>query len=349
MAFLEIENVKIAGISAGVPKRCIKTCDEGKLSERYSNENYSQSTGVYERRYSDTLTTVDLSYRAAKQLMADLQWDADEIDALILVTQTGDYVAPASACILQDKLGLSKECFALDISLGCSGWVYGLSTTAALVSSGRIKKALFMAGDARPWHNCEIDVLFGSATTVTALEYKEGECFKFHCGTDGSGWSALYVPHGGARHPFSADSLIPEDVDGKMIAPIQPHMLGMDVFSFGITAAPKSIKKLKSKYSIEETDVDYYVFHQANKLMIDTIKKKMKLDDERVPLCMNEFGNTNSASIPLTIVTRLKDYVDRGLKLVCCGFGIGLSWGTVYLTLNKDVVVSELVEVEDEG
>ena len=349
MAFLSINNVKIAGLSAGVPRNVIKTSESAKLSDEYDNEAYSKSTGVYERRYSDSLTVVDLAIPAINSLLADLNWESKDIDALVVVTQTPDYIAPSSACILQDKLGISKECIALDISLGCSGWVYGLSTLASMVSCGQFKKALLIAGDARQWHNLPIDALFGSAATVTALEYKEGETMQFHLGTDGSGWEALYVPAGGARIPFTKDCLNMEEVDGKMIAPIQSHMLGMDVFAFGITTAPKSIKRLKAQYEIDDQNVDYYVFHQANKLMVDTIKKKMKLSEAQAPLCMDQFGNTSSASIPLTIVTRMNDSLKEKpqTNLICCGFGIGLSWGSVYLKLYNDTIISKLVEVDD--
>lgn len=348
MAFCQIKNVRIAGFSAGVPKEVRLTIKEGKLSDDYDSDAYCRSTGVYERRYSDSLTTGDLCYYAANKLLEDLHWDKDTIDAIILITQTGDYICPATACILQDKLGLSKECYALDINLGCSGWVYGLSVISSLLSGGCFKRALLMAGDARMWHNEKLDPLFGSAGTVTALEYRENQSFKFHFGTDGKGWNALYVPDGGAKSPFMAKSLEYEDVDGKMMTRIQSRMLGMDVFSFGITIAPKSVKKLLSYSEMDLCQIDYLVFHQANKLMIDTIIKKLKIDSKHVPLCMGKFGNTSSASIPLTIVTQLKDQFNEDRKLLCCGFGIGLSWGAVVFKLDKEVVISNLVEVENE-
>ncbi len=345
MSFLEINNVRIAGISAGVPKEIHRLEHEGKLSDDYDSNEYSKSTGVYQRHYSDSLTTSDLCFHAANKLLQDLNWDKSSVDAIILVTQTGDYICPATACILQDRLGLNKECYAMDINLGCSGWVYGLSVVAGLLSNVGMKRALLLAGDARFWHNEKTDPLFGSAGTVTALEWKERESFKFHFGTDGSGWNALWVPDGGSRNPITSKSMEYENIDGKFMTRLESRMLGMDVFSFGITTVPKSVKKSLENYSLSFDNIDYFVFHQANKLMIDTIIKKLKLNNEKTPLCIDEFGNTSSASIPLTIVTRLNNGKSNNKTILCCGFGIGLSWGTVILKLDNEVIISNIVEV----
>lgn len=347
MAFCEIRNVRIAGFSAGVPKEVRLTADEGSVSKDYDVNAYCQSTGVIERRYSNSLTIGDLCYHAANKILEDLQWEKSSIDALVLVTQTGDYIWPATSCILQNRLGLSKECYALDVNLGCSGWPYGLSVVSSLLSSGCLKRALLLAGEGCFWHNEKIDLLSATAGTVTAVEYREGDSFKFHFGTDGSGWDALYVPDGGARNKFTAKSLEYEEVDGSMVTRIQPRMLGMDVFGFGITVAPKSMKKLLEYGNMNLSQIDYLVLHQANKLMLDSIVKKMKVDKERVPMCIHKFGNTSSASIPLTIVTQLRNRFENDRQVLCCGFGVGLSWGTVLLKLYRDVVISELVEVEE--
>ena len=152
MAFLEFKHVRIAGIAAGVPKNVSSNLhpeDNVMMSSDYTPEDFVKTTGVMERRTSRELTTADLSYAAAEKLISDLGWNKDEIDALVFVSQTPDYILPATACILQDRLGLNKECMALDVSLGCSGWVYGLSTVAGLVGKG-VGKALLLAGDARP-------------------------------------------------------------------------------------------------------------------------------------------------------------------------------------------------------
>ena len=352
MAFLEFKNVRIAGIAAGVPKNIasnLHPTDKDMVSSEYSPEDYVKTTGVMERRTSKTLTTSDLSYGAAEKLIADLGWDKNEIDALVFVSQTPDYILPATACILQDRLGLNKECLAFDVSLGCSGWVYGLCAVAGLMGKGA-KKALLLAGDARSRVKLAgetRDPLFGSAGT--AIVYDEDyEGLKFHFGTDGSGFDAIITPDGGARGPVKPSSFEKEDVDGLMKCRLQTRMQGMDVFSFGITTAPKSVKKLGEHFGFDYLDYDYFVFHQANMKMNNMIAKKLKLAPEKVPSCMYHFGNTSSASIPLTIVTELKEKCENTpTKFICCGFGVGLSWGTVAFESNNRVI-SSLVEVADE-
>jgi 3-oxoacyl-[acyl-carrier-protein] synthase-3 len=352
MAFLEFKNIRIAGVSAGVPKNVVSnyTLKQGEdISVDYTPEAFVEATGVKERRCSETLCTSDLCFAAAEKLIAELGWDKSEIEAIIFVSQTADYILPATACILQDRLGLSRDCYAEDVALGCSGWVYGLSNVASLVSSGAIKKALLLAGDAKKRSKMKRDPLFGDAGTATAIEYAEGEPgFKFHFGTDGSGFDAIIVPDGGSRNQVSPQSFELKEYEGKMMHSLQAQMKGMDVFSFGITTAPKSVKKLGEHFGFNYLDYDYFVFHQANMKMNKQIVKKLKLEEEKVPSCMYQFGNTSSASIPLTIVSQLRGkFENRLTKFICCGFGVGLSWGTVAID-TKDIVIPPIVEVNDD-
>lgn len=354
MAFLEYRNVRIAGMAAGVPENTVSnyTLKQGvDISADYTPEAFVEATGVQERRCSDTLCTSDLCYAAAERLIADLKWDKQEIDAIVFVSQRPDYILPATACILQDRLELSKECYAEDVSLGCSGWVYGLSNVVSMVSTGSIRKALLLAGDGRKWADMKREPLFGDAGTVTALEHSSEEVppIRFHFGTDGSGYDAIIVPDGGCRNQVSHDSFtLKEEEDGKVRGRLYTHMKGMDVFSFGITTAPKSIRKLSEHYGFDYQECDYFVFHQANMKMNNMIIKKLKLPPEKVPSCMSHFGNTSSASIPLTIVSQLQNISGKGkAKFLCCGFGVGLSWGTVAFEVD-DFVISSLVEVSDQ-
>jgi len=347
MAFLEFKNVRIAGLSAGVPKRKVCNLDIKDISADYDSAAFVETTGVLERRLDEALTTSDLCVAAAEKLICDLGWDKSEVGGGIFVSQTTDYYLPATACIVQDRLGLSKECYAEDIVLGCSGWVYGLSNVVSLMANGGIKKALLMAGDARR-HVETNDPLFGFAGTVTALEYVEGEKgLQFHFGTDGSGFDAIIIPDGGSRNQVTDQSFADEVIDGKRYNRMQTRMKGMDVFSFGISTAPKSVKKLAEHFGFEYPDADYFVFHQANMKMNNMIAKKLKLPPEKVPSCMYHFGNTSSASIPLTIVTQLRDKCADKVRFICCGFGVGLSWGTVAFD-TENIVISELVEVGEE-
>ena len=351
MAFLDIKNVRIAGMAAGVPKNIASNLHPGpedNVSADYAPEDFVATTGVEERRISTTLCASDLCYGAAEKLIADLGWDKQEIEGILFVSQTPDYILPATACILQDRLGLSTECYATDMSIGCSGWLYGLSSLAALVSNGGIKKALLMVGDAKARVNGKRNPLFGSSGTVTALEYVEGaKGLQFHFGTDGSGFDAIITPDGGARNQITPESFNKYEFEGKMVHRLQSRMKGMDVFSFGITTAPKSIKKLAEHFGFDYQSADYLVLHQANMKMNDFIVKKLKFDKTKVPSSLRYFANTNGASIPVTIVTQLKGKLNETTKFLCCGFGVGLSWGSLYFESDKDMVISNLVELDD--
>lgn len=350
MAYFHFKNVKVAGIAAGVPRNVINNLTlDRQISENYSNADFVATTGVVERRFDLELTTSDLCFKAAKQLLNDLDWNPKDVDAIIMVSQTLDFILPATACILQDKLGCSRECYAEDIQLGCSGWVYGMSTVAGLMQNGDIKRALLCCGDARGEyiHPGKDDPLFGHAGTVTALEFDEGnDGLKCHFGTDGSGYEAIIKPQGGTRYPITPATFEEVEIDGKSYTGFTTRMKGMDVFSFGISTAPKSIKKLAEKYGFDYQDFDYFIFHQANKKMNEMIVKKLKLDNTKVPMCMPHFGNTSSASIPLTIVANLIGEADkRPSSFICCGFGVGLSWGTIAFK-TENLLISKLVEVD---
>lgn len=346
MAFLQVKGVRIAGFSAAVPKNVVSKADTISSSE-YDASDFIAKTGIREVRVSDEFTASDLCLEAAERLLSDLGWEKESIEALFFVSQHPDYILPATSCILQDRLGLSKECYAMDISLGCSGWVYGLNAAASVLAGHGIRRVLLLGGDARKRAQCDFDPLFGFAGTVTALEYSgsDEDVMNFHMGTDGSGYDALIIPDGGSRHPASAQSFEMEIVDGKPMHRMQTRMKGMDVFSFAISTAPKSIKKLMEWEGKSPSDYHYFVLHQANTMINETIRKKIKAEPEQLPYSLHEFGNTSMASIPLTIVTQLKGKVeDRQTRFIACGFGVGLSWGTVSFCTDH-LVISDLVEM----
>jgi len=344
MAFIHFPNISVEGVAGGVPQDIVPAVS---TTAKYGVDEFVKSTGVKEKRYSNNFTASDLCLAATEQLIKDLAWEKSEIEALIFVSQTSDYILPATSCILQDKLGLPRSCMTLDISLGCSGWVHGVAVAAGLLSSGCMRKVLLLAGDGRKHTNEEPDQLFGMAGTATALEYREGEKgVYFQMGTDGSGYDAIIRPVGGTRNQLKAEDLeLQMCEDGRMRHQLQTRMKGMDVFSFAITTAPKSIKQLALQYGISLDQVDYYVLHQANKMINEKIRAKLKQPEEKFPYSMMTFGNTSSASIPLTIVTQLVEKAQtKPLSIMGCGFGVGLSWGTVYFELNNPVI-SKLVEL----
>lgn len=344
MAFQKINNVRINGISACVPENVIDNRNLEMLGSADDIAKFIDTTGIASRHVvgDSKICTSDLCFQAAGKLIADMGWDKSEIDCLIFVTQTPDYILPATSCILQDRLGLSKECFTLDISLGCSGWVYGLATISGLMAGGSFRKGLLLVGDTVTVTKSDRDKstypLFGDAGTATALSYDESAPYLyFETGTDGSAYDAIMIEDGGFRNFFSEKSLeVSEREPGVFRNNLQSYLKGQDVFIFGITRAPKSIKSLAEKFGLSLEDADYFILHQANKLMTEMIRKKLKVGSEKTPYSLDEYGNTSSASIPLTIVTRLNAPArEESLKLVGCGFGVGLSWGTVYFETNS--------------
>lgn len=351
MAFLTVNNVHITGISGCVPKKSEENRGLHVFDSVEDSEKFINSTGVERRRISDeNVTTSDMCYQAAEKLLTDLNWDRNSIDCLIFVSQTPDYILPATSCILQNRLKLTEECYALDISLGCSGWIYGMSVLSNLLSTGSMKRGLLLCGDTTLKPVSKMDKsaypLFGDAGTVTALEYAKNESMKYHFATDGSGYEAIIIPDGGYRNPFSIDSLKYEAINpGISRNKLHTILNGMDVFSFGISKAPQTVKKLLEYIDLSIDDVNYYTFHQANYFMNEKIRKKLKLSEEKVPYSLKNFGNTSSASIPMTLITELKDNLKTTkLKHVACGFGVGLSWGSVFFETDK-IVVSDIIEI----
>ncbi len=350
MAFLEVKHVKIAGLSACVPKKIEENNSLSILSAKEA-EKLIVSTGIERKRKADKdICPSDLCYEAANQLIIDLEWRKDEIDCLIFVSQGPDYYLPATSCLLQDRLGLSQECYTLDISLGCSGWVYGLSTISALLSGGKMKKGLLLAGDVS-WVNSPKDKttypLFGDAGSATAIEFdSDSKGFQFHFGTDGSGYEAIIIPDGGLRNPPAPDSFEMKEIEpGVERSRLNTFLEGMDVFAFGISKVPETVNRTLEYFSIDKEKVDFFVFHQANLFLNEKIRKKLKLPEEKVPYSLKNFGNTSSASIPITMITELKHKLrHEKLNFVACGFGVGFSWGTVTFDSNK-IVISELVEI----
>lgn len=347
MAFFTFNGLRVAGIATCVPQHVEPTIS---TSTAYNREAYMATTGILEKRWSLDFTASDLCQRATERLLDELGWERDSIDVLIFVSQTPDYLLPATACVLHGKLGFKKDCLCQDISLGCSGWVYGMTTALSLLQTGTgLRRAVILSGDARKSAPEEPDQLFGYAGTATAVEYEpEKSLYPIYSdvGTDGTGYDAIIRPQGGTRNPIDEHTFdLVECEDGRKRHGMQTRMKGMDVFAFGITTAPKSIKKLAKQAGFDYLDFDYFVFHQANRKMNETIRTKLKLPEDKVPYSMTYFGNTSSASIPLTIVTQLRQQLTgRKARIIGCGFGVGLSWGTIAFEADN-IVIPELIEV----
>ncbi len=338
MATFSISDIALRGISCCIPKNkelnrnlTITSVDE--------IEKFIDATGVEERRIVDESTcTSDLCFHAAEKLISDLNWDKKDIDILVFVSQTADYILPVTSTILQDRLGLSQNCVAFDVPLGCSGYVYGMSIIASMMKATGLKRGILLAGDTISKIISKSDKstlpLFGDAGSATAFEYDIiANDLLFDLGSDGSGKDAIIINDGGARNSITESSLKLDEIDlGIKRNACQLGLEGMDVFSFGISQVPKTVNNLLNKFNINKENIDFFVFHQANMKMNLMIAKKLKLPLSKVPFSLKYYGNTSSATIPLTIVTELKDQIERkSCKLLLCGFGVGLSWGTVFV------------------
>jgi 3-oxoacyl-[acyl-carrier-protein] synthase-3 len=351
MATFSVNNIAIKGISCCVPKNRERNIDLDILTEE-EIQRFTDATGVEERRIATKeICTSDLCAAAAEKLIKDLNWQKDEIEILVFVSQTADYILPVSAAILQDRLGLSTNCIAFDVPLGCSGYVYGMSIIAGMMKATGLKKGLLLAGDtiSKIISNTDKSTLplFGDAGSATAFELDENaEKLLFDLGTDGSGYKTIIVPDGGSRNRISTNSLEKKKIEEGISRNSCDLVLdGMDVFGFGISQGPKTVNKLLEKFSIDKAKIDYFIFHQANLMMNKMIAKKLKLPAEKVPYSLKHFGNTSSATIPLTIVSELKEKIlNKSSNLLMCGFGVGLSWGTVLLE-NSKIEYLDLIEL----
>lgn len=353
MARWNIHNVRMAGVSACVPKEVVHS-EDFPFFDKEGAEVFNNTVGIRERRLGpDSLCASDMCQAAAEKLLAELGWEKDSVDMLVFESVTGDYKTPPTSCLLQDRLGLSEDCFCVDIPMGCCGCMYAMNVAANMLSNGDIRRALLLIGDTALRMGSMQDKsrvpLFGDMGTAIALEYDPSAqpiMIDFH--TQGSGYKALMTPHGGYRHPITEESFVQEDFGNGIIrAPKDTLIDGLAVFTFAISKPAKTVANLMEELHIDkDIDIDYYLIHQANKLIVDRLVKKLKLPAEKVPYNLEEFGNTGGASVPGLMVTRLREQLQQegNKRLLCSSFGLGLSWGTMLLNVEK-LVIPELIEI----
>lgn len=331
----KVSNVRISGIVCAVPKN---TVDNNAYQKQFSLEDIEKSTqmtGVKTRCIVEGNTcTSDLCTLAAQQLMEDLHWSPETIDGIIFVSQTPDYRLPATSCDIQGRLGISTECVSFDVNLGCSGYVYGLWMACNFIASGTLRRVILLVGDTISKVISPEDrstaMLFGDAGSATALEYDVSASeMDFVLGTDGHGKDNLIISAGGFRNLTTQENLVRKPLpEGGARSETELYMDGSEIFNFTIKRVPALVKDLLNISNLETKTVDYFVFHQANEFILKHLAKKMKLSNEQVPINIGRYGNTSSASIPLTIVSELSDVLDRSEKrLAMLGFGVGYSWG----------------------
>ena len=337
-----IQNVEVCGIAAAAPKRVLEVFTSPAFSNAEAAKRFISSVGVQRVRRSKPYTCCsDMCQASAQKLMAELGWKPEDIDLLIYCSQSMDYILPATACVLHGKLGLSKNCACFDMQLGCSGWVYAVNVAANMMQGGSIKKALVLTGEnegivgdeGRAEYEEKVIPLFGEAGTATAIQFRQGaRPIETDTYTDGSGYEAIIRRGGGCRHPFRPSHLCyKKDQYGLTHRALDNEMDGAAVFVFGISEVPRAIKGILQRTGLSVDDVDYFIFHQANLMMNEQIRKKCKISPEKCPYSLRDFGNNSSASIPLTMVTQIREQLigKQHRKIIACGFGVGLSWGVI--------------------
>lgn len=353
MAFLEISNVEIKGVATAVPKQ-VKVAKEMPYFTEVEAENFSNVTGVVSSHVAPTdMTLSDLCQVAAEKLLSESGWERNSIDLLIFVSTSRDfYICPNTSNILQNKLGLRTECMAFDLPFACSGYVYGLSVASMLMQGGQLKRALLLVGEMTSKNQSHLDKtvwsLHGDAGSATLLEYNPNtkHPMQFNLGGDGSGWEAIICREMGVRNMTTEESLKYKKYDeGIERNATQCSMDGMSVFSFAISRPGQCIKGLSEHFNFEIAQIDYLLIHQANKMIDEKIRRKLKLDPVQVPYSMTYYGNTSSCTIPVTMVSQLRNILSNSEKeLVMCGFGSGLSWGSAHV-FTENIICPEMIEV----
>lgn len=335
MVVTQLQNIRISAIAAAVS-------NDWKSIEELSDDNpsmlkkFTKTTGI-KGRYNAGLkqTTSDFCYAAAKKIIEEKKVDVNDIGVLVFVTQTPDYGIPATSCVLQQRLGLSKDCIAFDVNLGCSGFSYGVNIVSSLLQSSNSKKALLLAGDtsaktrsqkkANKLTNSDV-LLFGDAGTATLIEIDENaEPINIISKTDGSGYKAIIAPYGGWRNPDDPKGLDATEMDE------------VAVFNFAITEVPELLKETMSISQKTPEDYDCLVLHQANLFIMKQVAKRAGFSMDKTLVSIDKFSNTSSSSLPLTLVNEYgKSNEDKIVRALMCGFGIGLSWSSVdcYINVN---------------
>jgi 3-oxoacyl-[acyl-carrier-protein] synthase-3 len=329
---IRIDHVALRGVVSASPLTEIHNRD---LTDRFNAqliEEICKMTGVRSRRVAaDNQTTSDLSEAAARQLMDDLSWELNSVDALVFVSQTPDYRLPATACALQNRLELGTHCAAFDVNLGCSGYVYGLWLASKLIDGHAVKRVLLLAGDTSSKlvhpEDRATALLFGDAGTATALEFDPlAPATAYVLGTDGRGEKNLIIPKSNYRGTSEALGLHDSHPDYL-------YMNGPEVFNFTIRSVPMMVNAVLESSNKTVNDIGCALFHQANAFMLKHIAKKLKLPAEKCPLNIDRFGNTSSATIPLLMTTIEDRHVLEG-HVVMAGFGVGYSWAAALLSLQ---------------
>ena len=319
--------VALRGIVTAMPEA---VSENSALAEAFGAETMAKiinATGIERRPVTRTHTVSDLGQIAAEAVMMRLNWAPESIGLIVVVTQTPDYPLPSTACVLQQKLKLPTSTAALDINLGCSGYVYGLSVATAMMRAAGIPRALLIAGDITTRmisdSNRSLAPLFGDAVAATALELDDNATLAFDLGSDGTGAPYLISKTGGLVEPGAPELF----------------MEGTQVMAFSLKQVAPSVARALAAAGLDIDAMDHVILHQANAMMIKTLGHKIKARDDQMVFAVKDYGNTSSTSIPLAICDHLTKTPVTGVqRFLLCGFGVGWSWSTLVWTTEAPVV-----------
>jgi 3-oxoacyl-[acyl-carrier-protein] synthase-3 len=302
----------------------------------WSIEKIAAKTGIHSRYIAaEDQTSVDMAVEAANKLFAEHNINKNEIDFVILCTQSPDYFLPTSACIVQEKLGLPTTVGAFDFNLGCSGFVYGLGIAKGLIASNQAKNILLITSETYSKFIHPKDksnkTIFGDAAAATLISTNGfAEIGNLEYGTDGKGAENLIVKNGGLRNYKKTSEVIVDEYE-NYLSDDNLYMNGQEIFLFTLSAVPKLVANTLLKNALEKENIDLFILHQANKFMLDSLKKKMKIEEEKFYIYIKNCGNTVSSTIPIALYQAQKEgKLKKESNILLAGFGVGYSWaGTI--------------------
>jgi 3-oxoacyl-[acyl-carrier-protein] synthase-3 len=331
----------IEAISYYLPETVLSNADLAARFPDLKIDDLTRLTGVMNRHIAaDGETAADMAVSAAEKLFAEHHIDRNSIDFVLFNTQWSDYITPASACIIQERLGIQRNTGALDLSQGCTGYIYGLSVARGLIETGSAKRILLLTSDTitRSIHTLDRSnrAIFGDGAAATLISVRDDtkgpHIGRFTFGTDGSGYQEIIIRQGGAKFPlpqYQQEDYI--DSYGNIRNDACFYMNGTTIFSFSVKIVPELLSRTLESNNLHYEDIDFFIFHQANLIILETLIKKNKIPMEKTIIHLEDCGNTVSSTIPIALYHALNEgRIAKGDKVLLAGFGVGLSWaGTV--------------------
>ncbi len=352
MARSVFSGIRSSCVAGAVPKASVDNLTDHEFCPMEDRKKIVALTKVASYRKSPPgLCASDLCFAAADTLLAGLGTRREDIDAIVFATITPDYRVPSTACVLQHRLQCPSSVIAYDITMGCSGYIVGLYNACSLLKGGGLKRVLLLTGDTQSKLCYEEDknvvFILGDGGTATLLEAGDAKSDTvIEVMTDGGRFENLYIPAGGCRQPSTGETReVREQPDGGKRSAEHLYMNGMEIFKFSVTDVVKTLSNFMEAEKLSAENLEYLFLHQANWFMNDKIAKKLKFPQEKVPYTIEFYGNTGSASIPLTMAHQFSTKAQSGKhRCLLSGFGVGLSWGVASMVL-EDVYAPPIVEV----